>query len=113
MYNRVLIFKREFTYDGEPITDYVLKIDRKLYPCSFHSISDISLDLSKYDVVLCTSSLDSLETFILSLYNKKHRTYIENNLLEFLYYFWDSYTKKLSHELFKFVCTLRDVDEDL
>ncbi len=113
MFNNVKVFKRELTINGDSVTDYCLEIGSKFYPCSFYCVDVMSPDLNKYDVVLSTSSLDKLEVFILNLYKKQDRSYIEDNLLEFLYYYWDSYTRKLSNELFALICTFRDEDEEL
>lgn len=91
VYEKVIIDKN-FHYS----CDYILQIDDSFYPTSDNKNPD------DYDLVLSTSSLDNLETFILRLYAKKNKSKNEIKLLNFLYLFWKSYTGELSNSLWDY-----------
>ncbi len=99
MFNNIKVYCKFIDDDKLHVyfTDYILQVDDSYYPCF------VNKDPKDYDLVLSTSSLDNLETFILRLYMKKTKTPIENKLLNFLYLFWKEYTDKLSDSLWDYL----------
>ncbi len=95
MFNNIKVYSK-FIHDEKCkicFNDYILQIDDTFYPCYDEK------DPKDYDLVLSTSSLDNLESFILRLFIQKNKTDIQKKLLYFLYLFWKSYTEKLSYSI--------------
>ncbi len=106
MFNNVKVLKNHhYGLDGKKYDIYLLEIDGKQYPAvDFDNhddyFYDLDMDIDSFDVVLSTSSLDNLEKFILKLL-KEDNDAAKFLLMELLFYFWSSYTDKLSKAMYE------------
>lgn len=94
MFNCIKIYVNSWYLENDLQKDYIVQID------GHYQNIDIGFevehpDLSRYDVLLSTSSLDKLEIFMLRLFMDKKRCFSEDLLLHYLVSFFKSYSSKL------------------
>lgn len=102
MFNTIKIYLNTWYLEHDLQKDYIVQIDGSYF--SIYRGYEIKRpNLSKYDVLLSTSSLDKLEIFILRLYMNKKRCFADDCLLSYLVGFFSSYSSKL----------IKAIDEEL
>ncbi len=95
MFNSIKIYCNSWLNDEfDLVKDFIVEIDGSYYSIQYGVALDHP-DISKFDVLLSTSSLDKLEIFILKLFMKDNRTFSEDCLLHYLVGFFSSYSSKL------------------
>lgn len=94
MFNSIKIYCHSCLIEYEVHQDFIVQIDGSYYSIQY-GVALEDPDISKYDVLLSTSSLDKLEIFILKLFMKDNRTFSEDCLLHYLVGFFSSYSSKL------------------
>ena len=89
----IKIFKRESIYlngDREYVygEDYLLQIGDSFLPTSFNSEEYIHPDLSKYEILLSTSSLSVLISWLVKYYDYQNSSDSKKTLYEFIYHYF-------------------------
>lgn len=98
MFNSVSIYFQKIDTGFGFEKDFLFQIDDSYFSISnCHHLSDP--DLSRWNFLFSTSSLDELEIFILKLYRLKDRTFSEDELLHYLITFFSAYCNKLVNEI--------------
>lgn len=94
MFNCIKIYLNSCYLEHDLQKDYIVQIDG-YYHSIYKGYEVEHPDLSQFDVLLSTSSLDKLEIFILRLFMDKERCFADDCLLTYLIGFFRSYSLKL------------------
>ncbi len=101
MFNSIKVYSQDCSIDDKPNNDYIVQIDEDFYIPISRTIIYSHPDLTGYDLLFSTSSLDELEIFILKLLTSKDRSKNEDKLLYYFTIFIRSYIDKLLKEVLK------------
>ena len=83
MFNCIKIYLNSWYLEHDLQKDYIVQIDG-YYHSIYKGYEVEHPDLSQFDVLLSTSSLDKLEIFILRLFMDKKRCFADDCLLTYL-----------------------------
>lgn len=108
MFNTIKIYCYTWFIEHDVQRDYIVQTDDSFYSIDYCKDIDHP-DLSKYDVLLSTSSLDRLEIFILRLFMNKYRIYSDDLLLHYLACFFKIYSSKLVDDIEKEIGFSNDI----